>query len=96
MKLMIIESPGKVAKLSAILGDDWKIAASVGHVRDLPQPVKWASLRPTSSRSYEMTDRGADVVAKLKGYVKQADVPSIWPPTRTGRVKASAGTCSNA
>ena len=28
MKLMIIESPGKIAKLSTILGDGWKIATT--------------------------------------------------------------------
>ena len=37
MKLMIIESPGKVKKLKDILGPDWEIAASAGHVRDLPK-----------------------------------------------------------
>lgn len=37
MKLMIIESPGKIKKLTAILGDGWKIAASVGHIRELPR-----------------------------------------------------------
>lgn len=34
---MIIESPGKVEKLKAILGPDWRIAASAGHIRDLPE-----------------------------------------------------------
>lgn len=37
MRLMIIESPSKIEKLSSILGNGWKIAASDGHVRDLPQ-----------------------------------------------------------
>ena len=37
MKLMIIESPGTIPKLKSILGDGWKIAASIGHVRDLPK-----------------------------------------------------------
>ena len=37
MKLMIIESPGTIPKLKAILGDSWQISASVGHVRDLPK-----------------------------------------------------------
>ncbi len=35
-KLLIHESPGKVKKVQDILGSGWKIAASVGHVRDLP------------------------------------------------------------
>jgi len=36
MKLMIIESPGKLAKLRSLLGPGWNVQASMGHVRDLP------------------------------------------------------------
>ena len=36
MNLIIVESPGKVKKIQSILGPNWKVAASVGHVRDLP------------------------------------------------------------
>lgn len=35
MKLVIVESPGKISKLSAILGKDYRVMASVGHVVDL-------------------------------------------------------------
>ncbi len=34
-KLLIVESPGKVKKLSQILGADWLIRASMGHMREL-------------------------------------------------------------
>jgi DNA topoisomerase-1 len=37
MNLMIIESPGKVEKLTAILGTGWKVVACYGHIRDLPK-----------------------------------------------------------
>lgn len=37
MKVMVVESPNKVKKIEAILGDAWKVVASVGHVRDLPR-----------------------------------------------------------
>lgn len=37
MNLLIVESPGKVKKIQGFLGDGWKVAASVGHVRDLPE-----------------------------------------------------------
>lgn len=37
MKIMIVESPNKIKKIQAILGNDWKVFASVGHIRDLPQ-----------------------------------------------------------
>ena len=36
MRLLIVESPGKIKKLQNILGAEWRVAASCGHVRDLP------------------------------------------------------------
>lgn len=72
MKLMIVESPGKIKKLSAILGDSWKVVASFGHVRDLPLNeigIEQESFSP----NYVLTERGADVVKKLRGEVKVAD-----------------------
>ncbi|MDO5740463.1 MAG: type I DNA topoisomerase [Ornithinimicrobium sp.] len=37
-KLVIVESPGKVKTLAEYLGDDYTVDASVGHIRDLPNP----------------------------------------------------------
>ncbi len=36
MKLVIVESPAKARTISRYLGSDYEVAASVGHVRDLP------------------------------------------------------------
>ena len=36
-KLVIVESPAKARTLSKILGSDYKIKASMGHIRDLPR-----------------------------------------------------------
>lgn len=84
MKLMIIESPGKIKKLSAILGSGWKIAASVGHVRDLPLREMGVEA-PNFKPAYELTERGASVVAKLKQLVKEADcVYLATDPDREG------------
>ena len=33
--LVIVESPSKIKKLESFLGKDYKVAASMGHVRDL-------------------------------------------------------------
>lgn len=37
-KLVIVESPNKVRSISGYLGPEFDVEASVGHIRDLPQP----------------------------------------------------------
>ncbi|ACV07468.1 type I DNA topoisomerase [Kytococcus sedentarius] len=37
-KLVIVESPTKVKSIGQYLGDEYRVEASVGHIRDLPTP----------------------------------------------------------
>jgi len=37
-RLVIVESPTKARKIAGYLGDGYDVEASVGHIRDLPQP----------------------------------------------------------
>lgn len=83
MRLMIIESPGKRKKLTEILGKlqpgvDWRIEASIGHIRDLPGRGQEEGQIVTGIKNdftpvYELSERGAEVVAKLQKLVKAAD-----------------------
>lgn len=95
MKLMIVESPGKTKKLQEILSiiqphETWRVEASVGHIRDLPATGQGEGEITTGVRTdytpiYELTDRGRDVVAKLKRHVAQADeVYLATDPDREG------------
>ena len=35
--LVIVESPAKAKTISSILGDDYIVESSIGHIRDLPK-----------------------------------------------------------
>ena len=39
--LVIVESPAKAKTIEKYLGSDYKVTASMGHLRDLPR-AKWA------------------------------------------------------
>ncbi|MDG4868604.1 type I DNA topoisomerase (plasmid) [Guyparkeria sp. 1SP6A2] len=72
MKLVVVESPGKVKKIQSFLGDGYEVKASVGHVRDLP-PKEMGVEPPDFRPSYVETERGADVLKRLRGAVSKAD-----------------------
>lgn len=88
MKLLIVESPGKIEKLKHILGDGWDVQASCGHVRDLPVNEIGVS-EPNFKPQYVATDRGAKIIAKLKNAVAKADeVYLATDPDREGEAIA--------
>lgn len=70
--LVIVESPAKAKTLKKFLGSNYKIEASVGHVRDLPK----SDLGVDFDNDYEpryITIRGkGEVLAKLRKEVKNA------------------------
>ena len=39
--LVIVESPSKASTIKGYLGSNYKVVASVGHVRDLPKSTLW-------------------------------------------------------
>ena len=87
-KLLILESPGKVKKVQEILGSGWKVAASVGHVRDLPTKEMGVAA-PDFKPQYVPTDRGKEVLARLAGLVKHADAVYLaTDPDREGEAIA--------
>ena len=69
--LVIVESPGKIKKIGSILGADYKVVASIGHVRDVPDAKGTdIGLSPPDYRlTYEPTERGRKVLRDLKAAV---------------------------
>lgn len=84
MKLAIVESPNKVKKIQSFLGAGWTVAASVGHIRDLPQKEIGVAV-PDFQPTYELTERGADVAKRLKELAaKSESVVLATDPDREG------------
>jgi DNA topoisomerase-1 len=48
-KLLIVESPGKIKKISEYLGNDYIVSASVGHIIDLDEKNMSIDLETFSS-----------------------------------------------
>ena len=87
-KLLILESPGKVKKVQEILGSGWKVAASVGHVRDLPVKEMGVAA-PDFKPQYIPTDRGKEVLSRLAALVKNAEAVYLaTDPDREGEAIA--------
>ena len=58
MKLVIVESPAKAATIKRFLGRDYEVAASFGHIRDLPRSAREI---PARLRSKPWGRLGVDV-----------------------------------
>jgi len=70
--LVIVESPAKANTISRFLGKDYKIVASVGHVRDLPKSQMGVDIENNFEPKY-ITIRGkGDIINKLKKEAKNA------------------------
>lgn len=90
MKLVIVESPAKSKTISKYLGADYKVMASVGHVRDLPKSNKKAiDIEGGFVPHYEISKGKEKVVAEIKAAVKKADeIILATDPDREGEAIA--------
>lgn len=83
--LVIVESPAKVKTIKKFLGANYEVAASNGHVRDLPRSVLGIDVEHDFEPKY-ITIRGkGDILANLRKEVKKADkVYLATDPDREG------------
>ena len=63
--LVIVESPAKARTLSRLLGDEYRVEASVGHVRDLPEN---ASEVPAEIKDKPWGRMGVDIENGFRPY----------------------------
>ena len=70
--LVIVESPAKAKTLSKFLGAGFDVRASVGHVADLPSKGLAIDVDNGFKPTYELTERGKNVVKDLRSALKDA------------------------
>lgn len=71
--LLIVESPAKAKTLSKYLGKDYKVLASVGHVRDLPESRLGVAVDNGFDLEYEINEDKKKVIASIARAAKSSD-----------------------
>ena len=72
--LVIVESPAKAKTIEGYLGKDYKVASSMGHIRDLPKGSGAIDIENGYEPTYEISPDKKDIIAKLKKLAEDADM----------------------
>ena len=75
--LVVVESPAKAKTINKYLGRDYKVIASMGHVRDLPKSKLGVDVDEGFEPEYVVIPTRAKVVKELKDAAKAAEIVSI-------------------
>src|SRR6202453_2965101 len=87
--LVIVESPAKAKTISKILGSDYQVKASIGHVRDLPRNKLGVNVRKNFEPQYEILREKEPLVEELRQMASKADKVYLAPdPDREGEAIA--------
>ncbi|GAB4388875.1 MAG: type I DNA topoisomerase [Thermodesulfovibrionales bacterium] len=87
--LVIVESPAKAKTINKILGKDFKVSASMGHVRDLPAKELGVDVENGFAPSYGVIPGKEKILKELKRAAKGADrIYLAQDPDREGEAIA--------
>lgn len=81
--LLIVESPAKAKTIEKILGKDFTVKSSFGHVRDLEKGNNAVDVAHDFKPKYIVSPEKKKVVSELKGWVKKVD--EVWLATDEDR-----------
>ena len=83
--LVVVESPGKAKTINKYLGRDYKVVASMGHIRDLPKSKLGVDVENDFAEEYESIESRKKVIKELKDAAKDAsDIYVATDPDREG------------
>jgi len=84
-KLVIVESPAKMKTIKKFLGSNYNVAASMGHIRDLPKSTMGVDIENDFEPHYINIRGKGDLIRDLKKEVKKADTVYLaTDPDREG------------
>src|SRR5207245_6559553 len=87
--LVIVESPAKAKTINKYLGSDYEVAASKGHVRDLPDRKLGIDIEKGWQPTYQTLADRKELLAALKKQAAKADAVYLAPdPDREGEAIA--------
>lgn len=81
--LLIVESPAKAKTIEKILGKDFKVKSSFGHIRDLPVSEIGVDVENDFIPNYIVPKDKSKLVRELKAEVKKVD--TVWLATDEDR-----------
>lgn len=73
MKLVVVESPAKCAKIKGFLGPGYNVIASMGHIRALQQQLDAVGIDRDFTPTYTFMEEKAKAIAALKAAAKGVD-----------------------
>jgi DNA topoisomerase-1 len=71
--VIIVESPAKTKTIKSFLGQQYEVAASLGHVRDLPRTMLGVDVENRFAPTYHIPPEKKKVLAQLEKVVARAD-----------------------
>jgi DNA topoisomerase-1 len=87
--LVIVESPAKAKTIGKLLGADYAVKASVGHIRDLPERTLGVEIEKDFAPKYVISPDKTKVVEELRKAAKAAEAVYLAPdPDREGEAIA--------
>ncbi|MBX3042426.1 MAG: type I DNA topoisomerase [Candidatus Kapabacteria bacterium] len=81
--LVIVESPAKAKTIEKLLGKDFYVTSSVGHIRDLPKKEMSIDIKKGFIPNYEISPEKKKTVSELKKLVKESE--TVWLATDEDR-----------
>ncbi|MDA9128900.1 type I DNA topoisomerase [Candidatus Gracilibacteria bacterium] len=87
--LVIVESPAKGKTIEKFLGPDYKVVASMGHIRDLPQKSLGIDIENDFTPEYAISEDKEKTVNNLKKLAKTAK--QVWIATDEDREGEAIG-----